>query len=71
VEEEGVENSEGNPVSEEEKVSDVFDAFRVLTEISNEEGQNLDSISLSEVAEACGITFPRPRWWPEGENLDL
>jgi len=32
--------------------------------------KNLDNISLSEVAEACGMTFPRPRWWPEGENFE-
>jgi len=68
---EGVGNSEGNLVSEEEKVLDVFDVFRVLTEISDEEGESLDSFSLSEVAEARGITFPRPKWWPEGENLGI
>ncbi|KAK7335643.1 hypothetical protein VNO80_27591 [Phaseolus coccineus] len=49
---------------------DVFDVLRVLSEISNEEEKNLDDISLIEVAEAFGITFPRPRWWPEGENFD-
>ncbi|CAJ1943254.1 unnamed protein product [Sphenostylis stenocarpa] len=48
----------------------VFDVLRVLSEISNEEDENLDDISLLEVAEACGITFPRPRWWPKGENFD-
>ncbi|KAK7346770.1 hypothetical protein VNO80_21293 [Phaseolus coccineus] len=49
---------------------DVFDVLRVISEISNEKEVNLDDISLLEVAEACGINFPRPRWWPEGENFD-
>jgi len=52
----------------------VFDVFKVFSEISNEEEQNLqnlDNLSLWEVAEACGLTFPRPRWWPEGEDFDL
>ncbi|KAK7341054.1 hypothetical protein VNO80_23978 [Phaseolus coccineus] len=50
---------------------DVFDVLRVLSEMSNDKEENLGDISLCEVAEACGITFPRPRWWPEGENFDL
>ncbi|QCD83067.1 hypothetical protein DEO72_LG2g3410 [Vigna unguiculata] len=37
--------------------------FLKLIEICNEEEKNYDWL---EVAEAFGITFPRPRWWPEG-----
>jgi len=48
----------------------VFDVLRALSDISNEGEENLDDFSLIEVAEACGITFPRPRWWPpEWENF--
>ncbi|KOM32006.1 hypothetical protein LR48_Vigan01g156200 [Vigna angularis] len=46
----------------------VFDVYRVFLEMNNEKEKNLDNLDLLEVAEACGVTFPRPRWWPE--NFD-
>ncbi|ESW03314.1 hypothetical protein PHAVU_011G003700 [Phaseolus vulgaris] len=44
----------------------VFDVLKFLAECSNEKDDVLDEMSLLEVAQACGIEFPRPRWWPEG-----
>jgi len=44
----------------------VVDVLRFLTEFSKEEEPNFDNMNLLEVAKACGMTFPRPRWRPEG-----
>ncbi|KAG2408422.1 uncharacterized protein HKW66_Vig0032440 [Vigna angularis] len=58
-------NSSDGVVEGSGKGMDVFEVLRVLSEINNEKGKNLDNLTLLEVAEACGINFPRPRWWPE------
>ncbi|RDX88595.1 hypothetical protein CR513_29791, partial [Mucuna pruriens] len=48
----------------------VFDVLKVLSENSDEVEDDLDDLSLLDVARACGITFPRPRWWPHGDNFN-
>ncbi|KAL2349399.1 hypothetical protein Fmac_003399 [Flemingia macrophylla] len=53
--------------SGEKKEFSVFDVLRALSQ-QVESGEVEDNRSLWEVAEACGLTFPRPRWWPEDFN---
>ncbi|TKY45680.1 hypothetical protein E2542_SST30312 [Spatholobus suberectus] len=53
--------------SREKNKCSVFDVLKVLSEDNDEDEDNL---SLLEVARACGVTFPRPRWWPDGDNFN-
>ncbi|KAL2321522.1 hypothetical protein Fmac_025901 [Flemingia macrophylla] len=43
----------------------VFDVLRVISDIGAEDEDAVGNRSLWEVAQACGYTFPRPRWWPD------
>ncbi|WVZ03155.1 hypothetical protein V8G54_023961 [Vigna mungo] len=51
------------------KGMDVFEGLRFLSEISNGKKKKVDNYFWYKVADACGV-FPRPRWWPEGEDFD-
>nr|KYP51508.1 hypothetical protein KK1_026668 [Cajanus cajan] len=52
---------------EKEKFS-VFDVLKVISDISaeaDEKDGGVQHCRLLEVAKDCGLTFPRPRWWPD------
>lgn len=46
------------------------DVFEVCTALLSSRNEKEKDLSLLEVVEACGINFPRPRWWPKGEDFD-
>ncbi|KAK7311098.1 hypothetical protein RJT34_09001 [Clitoria ternatea] len=49
-----------------------FDVMKVLAEnLTSDVEENLDDLSLLEVAQLRGITFPRPRWWPDEDDDDF
>ncbi|WVZ25813.1 hypothetical protein V8G54_004357 [Vigna mungo] len=62
-------NSSDGVVEGSGKGMDVFEVLRFLSEISNEKKRKVDNYFWYKVADACGV-FPRPRWWPEGEDFD-
>ncbi|KAK7263364.1 hypothetical protein RJT34_30952 [Clitoria ternatea] len=50
----------------------LFDVMKVLEEnLTSDVEENLDDLSLLEVAQLRGITFPRPRWWPDEDDDDF
>ena len=56
---------------EKRKAFDVFALLKAFSKLeSTVEENNDDHRTLLDVARAKGVTFPRPRWWPEGDNFD-
>ena len=56
---------------EKRKAFDVFAVLKAFSELESTVEENNDHhLTLLDVARARGVTFPRPRWWPEGDNFD-
>lgn len=48
----------------------VFDVLRVFSQNNDDVEENHDHLSLLDVAKAHGVTFPRPRWWPDDDKFE-
>ncbi|XP_027363184.1 uncharacterized protein LOC113870867 [Abrus precatorius] len=60
----------GKGQGREENQIPVFNALKLFSKNSREDDDILDSLTLFQVAKRRGITFPRPRWWPDGDNFN-
>ncbi|OIV92381.1 hypothetical protein TanjilG_09979 [Lupinus angustifolius] len=55
------------------KLSCVFDVLKFLSENCNDddddEEDGVENLSLLEAFKKGGLSFPRPRWWPENDRF--
>ncbi|OIV92384.1 hypothetical protein TanjilG_09982 [Lupinus angustifolius] len=54
------------------KISCVFDVLKFLSENCNDdddEEDGVENLSLLEAFKKGGLSFPRPRWWPENDRF--
>ncbi|XP_061354832.1 uncharacterized protein LOC133299392 [Gastrolobium bilobum] len=54
----------------EKKKCPVFFVLKVLSENNRQVEDYVDNVSLLEAAKLRGITFPRPRWWPDKDDFN-
>jgi hypothetical protein len=44
----------------------ILNVLKILKEGCDDEDESLKNVSILEICKQRGVTFPRPRWWPEG-----
>lgn len=49
----------------------IMEILKLLAEEEGEEDKELASMSILEVVSRRGMTFPRPCWWPEGQEFSF
>ncbi|CAL0310122.1 unnamed protein product [Lupinus luteus] len=52
------------------KISCVFDVLKFLSDNCNDDEEGgVENLSLLEAFKKRGLSFPRPRWWPEDDSF--
>ncbi|KAE9590666.1 hypothetical protein Lalb_Chr20g0110081 [Lupinus albus] len=67
-------NVENGSEKNNSKISCVFDVLKFLSENCNDDADDkeedgVENLSLLEAFKKRGVTFPRPRWWPENDSF--